>query len=385
MKNECGNNEKINLFFSDELSQKEKEELFKHLETCSHCKEDFEIMNQMKNELSSLEQVELPKDFNSKLHQRLNHTFKNEKISKFEIYSKFINRFPATAAAVIIIAIFTGGYYMYEAGMNSSKSMTQLAKGSVIENADRTENSLASNDVSRASFGTIQQNGKIDSVVANNAVNSAEDNKSLNQGKTYSKSEEPKYTAVYEEESNTMDRIDGVGKSEIAAKAKETQSAKAAAPEDTNQNAPATTMMARRKESDDVSKKSITKAESAREGTELSFETIAKGYFSTHSNKGNYIITNKDDFKKLWDETIADNTAITEIDFSKDMIIAVFQGTKSTGGYSIGITSISESEDNVEVTIEETEPSPDSMTAQVMTSPYQIVKIGKVDKEVMFK
>jgi hypothetical protein len=367
MKNECGYNEKINLFFSDELIQKEKEELFKHLETCTYCKQDFEIMNRMKIELSNLEQVELPKDFNSKLHQKLEHTVKNKGISKFEIYSKFINRFPATAAAVIAIAVFTGGYYMYESGMNSSKNMTQLAKGSVMRNEYKTENNAASNDLSRASFGAIEQNSKMSADTANSVINSTQDAKSLNS-----------------EQSKNINQLDGVGNSEISAKAKSTESAKAATPEDTNQSAPVT-MMALRKEPDDVSKKAVTKDESAKEGTAMSFETIAKGYYSTHSDKGNYIVTNKDDFKKLWGETIDDITAMQEIDFSKVIVIAVFQGNKSTAGYSIGITSIKENIDNVEVSIEETEPSSNSMAAQKITSPYQIVKFKKVDKQVIFK
>lgn len=67
------------------------------------------------------------------------------------------------------------------------------------------------------------------------------------------------------------------------------------------------------------------------------------------------------------------------------MVIAVFQGNHSTGGYAIKITQTVEKENSVEVFAKETSPSPDSMVTQAFTQPYHIVKTKRVDKEVLFK
>ncbi len=67
------------------------------------------------------------------------------------------------------------------------------------------------------------------------------------------------------------------------------------------------------------------------------------------------------------------------------MVIAVFQGNRSTGGYAVEITQIVEKENSVEVFAKETSPSPDSMVTQAFTQPYRIVKTKRGDKEVVLK
>ena len=73
------------------------------------------------------------------------------------------------------------------------------------------------------------------------------------------------------------------------------------------------------------------------------------------------------------------------INFNDEMIIAVFQGGHSSGGYSIKIKRINEKENSVEVFVKETSPSPLSGVTDALTQPYHIVKTKRVDKEVIFK
>jgi hypothetical protein len=65
------------------------------------------------------------------------------------------------------------------------------------------------------------------------------------------------------------------------------------------------------------------------------------------------------------------------VDFSKEVIAAVFLGTRPTAGYTVTIVGAATEGNVLQVRYRETAPAPDAMTAQVITYPYQIVAIPK--------
>jgi monoamine oxidase len=64
---------------------------------------------------------------------------------------------------------------------------------------------------------------------------------------------------------------------------------------------------------------------------------------------------------------------VPPVDFSKQAVVAVFLGSRTTAGYSVSIERIEPHEDGVRVVYQEGRPAPGDMTAQVMTSPFHIV------------
>jgi len=79
--------------------------------------------------------------------------------------------------------------------------------------------------------------------------------------------------------------------------------------------------------------------------------------------------------------------ALPEVDFQKQIVVAVFAGTKRTGGYSIRIRDIRHDAkaDKLLVFVEETSPPPGSITIQVLTQPYHMVLMPKTDKPIEFR
>ena len=59
-------------------------------------------------------------------------------------------------------------------------------------------------------------------------------------------------------------------------------------------------------------------------------------------------------------------------------------GEKTTGGYSIGINTVIETDKNIVVTIKETSPEPGSMVTQAFTNPFCVVKINS-KKDIIFQ
>jgi hypothetical protein len=71
-------------------------------------------------------------------------------------------------------------------------------------------------------------------------------------------------------------------------------------------------------------------------------------------------------------------------DIDKTNYIVLNMGEKSTGGYSIGVEKVEETDKNIIITIKETAPAPDSMVMQMITYPYAVVKINS-KKEIVIK
>jgi hypothetical protein len=122
-------------------------------------------------------------------------------------------------------------------------------------------------------------------------------------------------------------------------------------------------------------------------GAELAFETVEKGAYSGHDEAGNYVIKTQEDWTELWTKVKSNEIPqpeLPEIDFGRDMVIAVFLGTRNTGGYGIEITGIVESS-TVKVYAKEKTPEPGSMVTMALTQPYHIVKLQKVEKSIVFE
>lgn len=115
------------------------------------------------------------------------------------------------------------------------------------------------------------------------------------------------------------------------------------------------------------------------------FETLAKSGTGNYNVRINHVILNNGDFQDLLDK-VGIKKGIADIDFNQEMVIAVFQGTEPNSGYSLEISKIEESSDTLQISTKEVLPGKGCITAQVVTQPYQIVKLKRVDnKEIVFK
>jgi hypothetical protein len=68
-----------------------------------------------------------------------------------------------------------------------------------------------------------------------------------------------------------------------------------------------------------------------------------------------------------------------KVDFSKEMVVAVFMGSRPNAGFSTTILSSLTVNGVLVVRYKETTPRPGTVSAQVLTFPYHIVAIPKAD------
>ncbi|GIQ60741.1 protease complex subunit PrcB family protein [Flavobacterium collinsii] len=71
-------------------------------------------------------------------------------------------------------------------------------------------------------------------------------------------------------------------------------------------------------------------------------------------------------------------------DISNSNYVILNMGEKNTGGYSIGIEKVEETDKNIIITVKENNPAADAMVMQVITYPYTVIKVHS-KKEIIVK
>ena len=110
-----------------------------------------------------------------------------------------------------------------------------------------------------------------------------------------------------------------------------------------------------------------------------SFSVLAEGQDSgAVSRRANYRIMTDEQFAELWRMIYGeDGPAIPAIDFSKDEVIAVFDGSHSSGGYRVSVTEVTDADGARAVHITREEPGENCAVVSALTSPFQIVRVAK--------
>ena len=71
-------------------------------------------------------------------------------------------------------------------------------------------------------------------------------------------------------------------------------------------------------------------------------------------------------------------------DINNSNYVILNMGEKNTGGYSIGVETVEETDQNIIITVQEKGPEPGAMVMQVISYPYTVVKV-KSKKEIIIK
>jgi PrcB C-terminal len=115
-----------------------------------------------------------------------------------------------------------------------------------------------------------------------------------------------------------------------------------------------------------------------------SMRTIDQGSQSGIDEPRTVVVRSADEWSRLWRAHAADKPA-PAVDFTKEMVVGVFTGSRPTAGYSVQIVGTREQPEGLVVDYREGSPAPDMMTAQVITSPYHLVAVRKYAGEVKFE
>jgi len=114
-------------------------------------------------------------------------------------------------------------------------------------------------------------------------------------------------------------------------------------------------------------------------GGNVTYTVIAAGKNAPGiDTRVNYRITTSDQLVALWDMVYGESgPSVPIIDFDKYEVLAVFDGSHTTSGYDIKVSSVSDSNGMRTVTVTRTMPGPNCSTGGSITSPFVIISAPK--------
>ncbi|KAL3811883.1 hypothetical protein ACHAXA_005549 [Cyclostephanos tholiformis] len=116
--------------------------------------------------------------------------------------------------------------------------------------------------------------------------------------------------------------------------------------------------------------------------TSIPFETIDKGVNSAIEDPLTEVYRTGGDFAAFWarhTQNAWEPPPVPIVDFASQIVIAVFRGTKFSGGYGVEVVSVDQGESgsaDLVVNFLTSDPSPDDMVSQALTQAYHIVNVN---------
>jgi PrcB C-terminal len=123
--------------------------------------------------------------------------------------------------------------------------------------------------------------------------------------------------------------------------------------------------------------------------SQLSIATVEKGDRSGIRGPLQTVIRNQDEWKALWKRHSSTDTSPSpapSIDFDREMIVGIFLGEKSTGGYEVEIVRAEQRDSSLYFYYREKSPAAGAMVTQALTQPFHLVRVAKYDNlQVIFR
>ena len=113
-------------------------------------------------------------------------------------------------------------------------------------------------------------------------------------------------------------------------------------------------------------------------------ETLARGDDSRLVEARRFVIRDRQAFAAVWAAHAGQDSAAPAVDFESRMVVAVFAGERPTPGYAIEVTGTARDGTVLVVLVEERQPDPSRVAAQIVISPYHIATVPRDDGDVRF-
>ncbi len=116
-----------------------------------------------------------------------------------------------------------------------------------------------------------------------------------------------------------------------------------------------------------------------------SYTILSQGQQSGFTLQKALIIENANEFNQLWAiHTGGAKTPTPVINFNSTVVVANFLGEQPTGGYSIQVDKVVNTEKYTQIIFAIQRPAPGSMRTMQITQPYIMIKLSKTNKPIYF-
>jgi hypothetical protein len=112
----------------------------------------------------------------------------------------------------------------------------------------------------------------------------------------------------------------------------------------------------------------------------LPIRNLSKGSFSGIDEAKQEVLKDQATWEKWWSRhSVGSKPAekLPNVDFEKEIVVAITMGRQRTGGYAVEILDARESNKRLQIKVKKTMPKPGGMAIQALTSPFHYVAIPK--------
>src|SRR5215213_3319724 len=103
----------------------------------------------------------------------------------------------------------------------------------------------------------------------------------------------------------------------------------------------------------------------------ISFTTIAKGDVSGQQTSKQVTVRSDAEWKALWKDH-APTGKMPAVDFSKNIVVGIFLGSKPSAGHDVEIVGVRMQDQDLVVDYVQKQPGRGTMAAQMLTEPYHL-------------
>lgn len=117
-------------------------------------------------------------------------------------------------------------------------------------------------------------------------------------------------------------------------------------------------------------------------------QTLTQGWQSGIEARREVVVRDAGSFRALWAGHVAGRSPpppLPAVDFSRELVVAVFAGAQPTGGYSLSPPSLEIGRGRTLVRFVLKRPGPNCLSTQVVTQPFAMVRIPKGKATVEIK
>ena len=116
----------------------------------------------------------------------------------------------------------------------------------------------------------------------------------------------------------------------------------------------------------------------------LLFVTLAQGTMSNIEEPRQVVVRTAAEWQALWKEHDPQG-AVPAVDFAQSIVVGVFLGSRPTAGFAVEIAAVREEAGRTVVEYVERRPPRDELVAQILTSPFHVVRLGRTAGAVEFR
>jgi len=117
---------------------------------------------------------------------------------------------------------------------------------------------------------------------------------------------------------------------------------------------------------------------------ELNFETISHGTgYPRYEDHMYLIVENSEHWEDTWFSMVQHSIPPPEVDFSTHMVVALFLGERSTGGFAVSVEKVIDAGSKIVIKVKEIYPGRIHVT-EALTWPHHIIKMERPHKPIVF-